>query len=133
MKHPCGKLVRPDDFPCAYLPNGVKACAIISERDGAPRYSMRLFEVPRGGVIEEHSHEWEHEIFVLEGSGLVKVGDCVHEVSPGSALFIPGEVPHSYMNGDEIPLRFICIVPNEGNVELLRSIDDQIKGGEQPL
>ena len=80
----------------------------------APTFYLRVFEVERGGEIYEHSHPWEHEIFILNGKGLIKINGVEYEVEPGTVIYIPPCAPHSYKNvGDDV-LRFICIIPKEG-------------------
>ena len=41
-----------------------------------------------------------------------KPADEVFEVSEGDAVYIPGQVPHSYQAGEE-GFEFICVVPNK--------------------
>lgn len=85
---------------------------LISKDDGAPTYSMRVFEVEPSGYIKEHSHPWEHEIFVLEGKGKIRIEDREYIVEPGYAIFIPPNFKHEYLNiGDKV-WRFICTIPH---------------------
>ena len=44
---------------------------LITKEMGASNFAMRLFEMKPGGYSPFHSHPWEHEVFVLEGEGLV--------------------------------------------------------------
>ena len=44
---------------------------ITKEKDGAPRFSIRRFEMKPGGQIGMHSHPQEHEIYILSGKGEV--------------------------------------------------------------
>jgi len=44
---------------------------LIDEKVGAENFAMRLFEVEPGGYTPYHKHPWEHEVFVLEGDGVV--------------------------------------------------------------
>jgi quercetin dioxygenase-like cupin family protein len=32
---------------------------------------MRHFEIQPRGQTSKHSHDWEHEVFIIEGKGLV--------------------------------------------------------------
>jgi len=38
---------------------------LITEKDGAPNFNMRVLSIERGGQGPNHSHPWEHEFFVL--------------------------------------------------------------------
>jgi len=44
---------------------------LISKKDGAENFAMRLFEIQPGGYSPLHQHDWEHEVFILDGSGVV--------------------------------------------------------------
>ena len=50
---------------------GVFRRDIITAGDGAPLFTMRVFEVEPGSSTPSHSHEWEHEVFILSGKGVV--------------------------------------------------------------
>ena len=56
--------------------SGCQVRMLISEAGGAPNFAMRQFEVAPGGHTPRHSHPYEHEVFVLEGSGEVYEGDA---------------------------------------------------------
>ncbi len=55
--------------------HGTSVRWLITEKDGAEHFAMRLFEMNPGGQSPHHSHEWEHEVFVLEGECLVVCGE----------------------------------------------------------
>ena len=91
---------------------GISIRWVISEKDGAPNFSMRVFEVAPGGYSPYHSHPWEHEVFVLEGSGVVVQEAGEVPISRGDVLFIPGGEMHQLRNASEETLEFICLIPN---------------------
>ena len=84
---------------------------LIAERDNAPNFYMRVFEVGQGGATPHHEHAWEHEIFVLEGEGKLVGDGFSHELSPGIFAFVPGGDIHHLENSGDAPLKFICLVP----------------------
>ena len=70
-----------------------------------------MFDVEPGGNTPLHSHDYEHEIFVLAGAGEVTEGSVVFSLQPGSVALIQPNVPHQFRNcGTEI-FRFICLIP----------------------
>lgn len=85
---------------------------LIGEPEGAPNFAMRVIEFEPGAVFETHQHPYEHEIFVLEGHGLVHAAASEKEMRPGVAIYIPPSEPHGYRNTGEGPLRFICVIPH---------------------
>lgn len=90
---------------------------LIRKEDGAPTFAMRMFEIEPGGHIKSHSHPWEHEIFVLEGLGEVRIGSKVYRVTGGFFLYIPPNVEHEYWNRGNKPLKFICLIPHKPSTE----------------
>lgn len=90
---------------------GVTVRWLITEDDGAENFAMRFFEVEPGGYTAFHSHDWEHEVFILGGKGLVVCGDCQKEVSQGYVVFIPANAKHCFKNPGEERLSFLCLIP----------------------
>ncbi len=85
---------------------------LISEKDGAKNFALRLFEIKnRGEKIPLHTHNFEHEIFVIEGRGKLKGKDSEYEVEVGDSVFIQAGEEHGFENLEETPFRFICVVP----------------------
>ena len=95
--------------------DGAVGCAIrclIGPEDRAPSFSMRQFEVAAGGHTPEHSHAHEHEVFVLEGSGVVMEGQREHPLRPGTVVFVPPDQRHQFRNTGPGVLKFLCLIPH---------------------
>jgi len=94
---------------------GTKGCTVrwlIAENDGAKRYAMRLFELKPEGIIPLHSHvDKEHEIFVIEGKGILESASKTISIQQGDVIFIDRQEVHSFINNSTKPLRFICVIP----------------------
>jgi quercetin dioxygenase-like cupin family protein len=96
--------------PMEGLP-GITVRWAIRAADGAPRFALRVFEVEPGHGSPQHTHWWEHEVFILAGTGVVWTPEGETPLHPGHVVFVPPEVEHQFRNtGDEV-LRFICVVP----------------------
>ncbi|MBN2290906.1 MAG: cupin domain-containing protein [Pirellulales bacterium] len=91
---------------------GCRIRCLIGEPDGAPSFSMRQFEVAVGGHTPKHAHGHEHEVFVLEGSGVVLEGNTEHPLSPGSVVFVKPNELHQFRNTGGGPLKFLCLIPH---------------------
>lgn len=94
---------------------GVKGTTLrwlIAKNDGAKNYAMRLFELEPAGVIPMHDHnDTEHEIFIVEGSAILKTADKEVALRPGMAIFVEPGDRHSFVNNSKKPFKFLCIVP----------------------
>ena len=93
---------------------GVTVRWLIGRPEGAPNFAMRLFEVAPGATTPYHEHPWEHEVFVLDGTGMVRQENSETPFAPGDFVFLaPGEM-HQFRNTSQEIVRFICLIPVEG-------------------
>ena len=90
---------------------GVTIRWLISDKDGAPHFAMRLFEIEKGGHTPLHTHDFEHEVFILEGEGAIWCEGQEYSIGPGCAIFVPQGEKHSFINKGEEGFRFLCMVP----------------------
>lgn len=84
---------------------------LLAKKDGAKNYAMRLFTVQKDGNTPEHSHDWEHEVFALEGSGLLSTEDGDFTLNEGDFAYVPPMVMHQFKNVGDKPFKFLCIIP----------------------
>lgn len=91
--------------------SGVRVRWLITEEMGAPNFVMRLFEMEPGGYSPKHQHSWEHEVFILEGEGVVLGSEGWKKIRPSDAVFIPPHKEHQFRNNGEKPMKFLCLVP----------------------
>jgi len=83
---------------------------LISKDDDPPTFYMRLFEMGPGAEILEHKHPWEHEIYILSGGGMVRIGSREYRVEEGTVIYIPPNVEH-YYRASESGMSFLCVIP----------------------
>ena len=86
---------------------------LISEKDGAENFAMRMFELEPGGHTPLHTHSQEHEVFVLEGEGTFVFEGQNHPFGAEYVVFVPPNKEHRFMNTGESVLRMLCIIPND--------------------
>jgi quercetin dioxygenase-like cupin family protein len=94
---------------------GVVRRVVVGPEHGAPRFAMRVFELQPGASTPYHSHDWEHEVFVLSGSGVAKRDEGDTPISEGTAVFVPPNETHCFTNNSDGLLRIICCIPNTTN------------------
>ena len=87
---------------------------MISQKDGAPNFAMRMIDIAPGGHTPCHSHPGEHEVFVWSGRGELRLaGGESKVVVPGTVAFVPEMTEHQFVNfSDTEKLEFICVIPN---------------------
>ena len=92
---------------------GCQMAELITSRDGAPTFAMRQFQVEPGGSTPFHAHAWEHEVYILAGSGYLRTVDGPRPFVEGAAILVPPEEQHAFVNSGDDPLRFLCLIPVE--------------------
>ncbi len=102
---------------------GVTMRVVIGPDEGAPTFTMRVFEVQPGSATPLHSHWWEHEVFVLSGKGLARRGADEVPIAHGSTVFVPGGELHQFKNAGDDVLRFICVIPQEWIEKVKKSVE----------
>jgi quercetin dioxygenase-like cupin family protein len=90
---------------------GVRMKVLIGDQEGATNYVMRVFDIARGGHTAYHTHDWEHEVYVIQGKGAVKQKDTEHPVQKGSFILVKSNEEHQFINKGLRSFRFICVVP----------------------
>ncbi len=90
---------------------GVSKRVLIGEEDGAPNFIMRQFTLQPGGKTPYHTHNWEHEVYVLSGSGVAKRADGESEITSGSVVLVLPNEEHGFVNTGTEPLVFLCSIP----------------------
>ena len=85
---------------------------LLDPSRGAPTFAMRRFVIGPGGHTPCHEHDWEHQVYVLRGTGVLGGGEGEVPLMPGLAvLVLPGERHQFRCDGPE-ELEFLCLVPN---------------------
>ena len=90
---------------------GVSMRLIVGRSDGAPTFAMRHFTVEPGGYTPHHSHNYEHEVYIVEGSGRVEQSGQHRDIQAGDVVFVEPNNVHQFVNTGTTPLKFLCMVP----------------------
>ena len=92
--------------------DGVTIRLLIHPGDGAPNFTMRQFDLAPGGYTPKHEHEWEHEAYIVAGSGTVLTPDGDKPVSAGDCIFVAAGEVHQFRSSGSEGLKFLCLIPN---------------------
>ncbi len=84
---------------------------LVSKEDDAPNFYMRLFTIKPGGHTPHHSHNYEHEVFVLEGEGIVRIDGSEYVLRKGFTVTVPPDLMHQFRNSSDSDFSFLCIIP----------------------
>lgn len=104
---------------------GVTMALMVGRGDGAPNFALRQFVVEPGGHSPRHSHDYEHEVYIVSGGGTVLLEGAERPIRAGDVVYVPANEEHQFTaavkssggaggsgNGG---LRFLCLVPMTRN------------------
>ena len=108
---------------------GVTVKYLLHAGVGAKNIQLRLFTIAVGGETHMETHAHEHEVFILRGKGLFRVGGKEVVLGPRDVIFIESYEPHQIVNVGDEPLQFLCTkLTSEIPPEIQ---EDMAKGGRE--
>ena len=84
--------------------DGTKAARLINLDDNPPTCTLTYSEIPPNGTSAHHIHEWEHVVYVLEGTATLVCGGKDYTVSQGDAILVPPNEHHQWKNESQAPV-----------------------------
>jgi mannose-6-phosphate isomerase-like protein (cupin superfamily) len=92
--------------PSRYMrPEGITSYLLASpQTSSAEHLTTTLVVIQPGGEQRIHSHRSEQVYFILEGGGLMTVGNETQRVGSGDCVFIPAGQPHGLKNDGDVIL-----------------------------
>ena len=89
---------------------------LIASNDGAPNYIMLHNNPMMPGAVSHpetggHTHEWEHVVYVLEGTATLVCGGKDYTVSAGDAILVPPNEHHQWKNESQSPVERVTYNP----------------------
>jgi len=94
------------------IAKGLTGRVLIGKKQGAKNFCMRCFELSSNGHTPRHTHDWEHEIFIVFGKGAVYCNGEWKDIKQNDSIFIPNNEEHQIRNTDNNILKFICMIPS---------------------
>ena len=88
---------------------GVLTFKAMSEETGGAVTALETIAAPGEGP-PLHVHAEDELIHTLEGVFRIKLGDALHELTPGTFVFIPTGTPHAWQNIGSRPARFFATI-----------------------
>lgn len=105
----------PEDGPAQWFVNN-RAIIKASASQTGGLFSLMEMRLGLGHSPPLHIHNGEDESFwVLEGELLLQCGEEKFKAGPGSFIYLPRGVPHTFMiEGDVLPRLLVLLVPGGG-------------------
>lgn len=108
VKHQADVAKEEVDYPGVI---GTKIQWLLRKEDGMPNFQMRRFTMEPGGMIPLHSHDWEHEVFILSGRGALLREGGETPVEADDAAYVDGTKKHGFRNTGGEDFVFLCMIP----------------------
>lgn len=89
---------------------GAQMAVMVGRADGAPNFALRQFKVEGGGFTPRHSHDYEHEVYIVEGAGSVLLDGREQAIKSGDVVYVPADHEHQFKAAPS-GLRFLCLIP----------------------
>ncbi|MBD3191036.1 MAG: cupin domain-containing protein [Candidatus Heimdallarchaeota archaeon] len=88
--------------------------ALIPE--GLTNVKIVLTKVESGGKFNQHSDDYHHVFYFLEGEGIGFLGGERYKINPGLVVQVPAGEEHGYENTSDKDLQLITInIPIDNN------------------
>lgn len=84
---------------------------ILGPDDGTPNFVMLYVEHAPGASSAHHTHEWEHEAYIVEGSGVLWCDGTEYPLTAGDAVLVPPNVEHHFTNTGSGSLGRVTVNP----------------------
>lgn len=107
-----------DESTMATTKSGNRIYWMLTSEIGAPNFELRYIEVPPGGKTSYGAHPHEHEVFIVSGEGAIRGPYPEKKLTPGTAVFVPGNEEHQFINASSTEtFGFVCVVPRGAEAE----------------
>jgi quercetin dioxygenase-like cupin family protein len=105
----------------------------LRSAETAGALSMQEVVAPAGTAPPLHTHHREAEVFVLyEGRMIYRAGDETFELTPGSSIYLPRGVAHTFRVVGADPARFLALTFPGGLENLYEEIGRPAPGPGLP-
>ena len=99
-------ILRVANQPSADRGGGNRTIPMVGPDVGSKQILNGITIIGAGSQINEHFHNCEESVIVLEGRAVAVVAGAEHALDPGDTVWIPPEMPHYFRNASATdPLR----------------------------
>ncbi len=71
---------------------------VLGTKDGVPTVVSLYHDHEPGESSTHHEHDWEHQVFITRGSGILWVDGEEYPVSTGDFVLVPPNSSHYFKN-----------------------------------
>jgi mannose-6-phosphate isomerase-like protein (cupin superfamily) len=91
-----------------YKRDHIESFLLVSQLNSkSESISISLVEMQANGIQKPHKHIAEQAYYILNGTGLMQIGNNKRQVTSGDCVLIPSNEEHSLLNIESGPLTYI--------------------------
>ena len=122
-------IVRAEDRPRETFGDpsrGSVAWYTLFSRDISPTDGMTagIAECAAGGELRLHRHAQPEIYYILEGRGVVSIDGQERHVTPGIAIFIPGDAEHGLRGDADSSVKLLYVFPTDAFSDVIYRFPD---------
>ena len=99
------KIIKSDSVTDMKNPHGISARKLHDSEQAV----INIITLLSGEKLKKHITPVDVCFYVLEGNGIVEIGDESAEVSSDMLIESPANIPHCLLNNSSTPFRFLVI------------------------
>jgi quercetin dioxygenase-like cupin family protein len=84
---------------------------LVGREDGAEKTALHEIRILKGGRTSVHSHNWQHQIFVTSGRGILVLGGQETPLKSGDVLVVARGEEHGFEQRGPAPFVFLTVTP----------------------
>jgi quercetin dioxygenase-like cupin family protein len=113
---------------------GEKITILLSAKDTGGALAMFIDDIPPGGGPPRHIHHNEDETFyILEGELEMQVNEDMFTARPGTSVFLPRGIPHTFGNLGTQPVKTLTLLTPAGLEEFFAEIEPLVIQNEPDM
>lgn len=119
-EHPTSAILKERDRPRISRAGGASTVQMVTPESGAGAFLNGFTDIPPGAGIALHFHNCEESVLIVAGRATVEVDGETFGAEVGDVTWLPGEVPHRFVNPSETePLRIFWTYASTGATRTL--------------
>ena len=91
---------------------------ILNSTDGVPTVISLYHDHHPGDSSKHHSHDWEHQVYITRGKGILWVDEIEYPITEGDFILVPPGCTHHFKNTGNKILSRITFNPIRSENEL---------------
>ncbi len=84
---------------------------ILNDKDGVPNYVMLYVQHSPGESTPLHTHPWEHQAFITEGTGILFFQGDEYSIKTGDCIYVPAGIEHQFRNTGDVQMSRVTVNP----------------------